>query len=247
MRLSIFFLLLIFASISYGNDKVEEITLNADNTVTLRGDIDLGSIISVQTAILTLKSKQVHNPNDDIYLVIDSGGGVIDYGEALGSFIREDKHIVPIVLRAASEAAFLFVTSPRRLIVEDAILMFHRAAVTLKGQFNKGELESELDFLVRENILQNERIAKSLGISVEEYQNKVKDEWYLVGSKDILKNKAADKVVHVSCDRALLDRKEMGVITVNGKRIQAMFSGCPLVRLPLVIKADPTSLNNGDE
>ena len=210
----------------------EKIVLTADNMVLIKGEIGVISMIKATKEVLALRAK---NANSKIYLVMNSPGGEIDAGLAFIKFLKTQKNITTISIFAASMASGIVEALPERLITKDGTLMFHRAHVGLEGYINNGELEVRLAYIKKTvQVLEDINRAR-FGISLEAYRQLVQNEYWLFGQEAIEK-KAADRVVDISCDQALIDaRNEVTVQTLFGAKT-IVYSACPIIELPVDVK-----------
>ncbi len=210
----------------------EHIVLTPKNTVTFRGVIDERSTMAVQLKLLNLV-RQRGASKYPIYLVLDSPGGSIGAGDAFISFVKTLPNIQTISLFAASMAAGIVESLPgRRLITDNGILMFHRAKGQIEGQFEDGEMEQQLAFYKTIVRAMEQRNADRMSLSLAEYKARVKDEYWLFGAQATANN-AADAVVQLSCDNALLDEREVITQQIFIFIVKQEFSGCPLLRSPV--------------
>lgn len=210
------------------------IKLTEKNTVTIRGEVTGISMMNAQNDILSkvafLKKKEI------IYLVIDSPGGSVFDGKALVNFMNVIQDIPnpihTVALNAASMGFVILQYGDKRFVTNDAVIMSHRPAVTLSGQFNDGELESQLRMLKAYTTIIDTEISTKIGITIDEYKAKVKDEWWLVG-KEAKEENAADEVVKVECSEKLRKQKVEKPIRTFFGVANVIYSACPLVPYPL--------------
>jgi ATP-dependent protease ClpP protease subunit len=214
----------------------EELRLNSLNTVTFRGAVSAESttevLVKLHAAVGTRGSK-----NYPIYLVLDSPGGGVQSGLSFIDAVKPIKNLRTVTIFAASMAsAIVQAIDGSRLITPAGLMMFHRAAGTVSGQFETGELESQLQ-LAKEMVRRMERInASRLGITLEAYKAKVVNEYWLLAEQAIA-DKAADKVVDISCSQELVDRRETGQECSFFGCVDVTYSACPSLRFPLSVKA----------
>lgn len=210
----------------------EVVHLNTGNTVVLRGVIEELSVLDTQLRIAKLVALRGIRTYP-IYLVLDSPGGGVDAGIQLIEFTKVIPNIRTITIFAASMAAITVELLPgSRLITNNGTLMFHRAAAQISGQVEVGELETRMASLKALILGLEERIASRLKIPVSEYKVKVKDEMWL-SSKESIKEKAADKIVDISCSEDLVDQRIKGfMMSIFGASVST-FSGCPTLRSPV--------------
>lgn len=204
----------------------EEILLTPENTVNIVGNIDYNSMHQAEKDILDLREK---HPNDIIYLVMKSGGGDVPSGMDFQRFLDSQSNIKTITIFAASMASGIVESNKgERLIVEDGILMFHRATVGIRGTVNDGEVETQLDLIKQVIDILEERNYSRIGISKEDYKNRVKDNWWEVGFNAVKEN-LADGVVKIKCSKELEKLvKEVTFESFFGSRT-VKINQCPLI------------------
>ena len=122
-----------------------------------------------------------------------------------------------------------------RLITESGILMAHRASGGFQGQFNDGELESQLKLWKGIVDEMERRNYERVGISKAKYKELVKDEWWS-DAKTSIKENRADRIIRLKCSKDLVESK------IKVKKIMFIFgmpiesnefievSACPLLR-----------------
>lgn len=215
------------------------IILNTKNTITLRTDVNSNSMQRLQNEIVRLDSLR-GNSDYPIFIVLDTPGGSIYAGNNFIDFLKGYKNIHTITLFAASMGAVIVESNQgKRYITDSGILMFHRASGSFEGQFEDGELESQLNFWKSIVRSMEETVSKRLGLSLKDYKDKVKDEYWTKGENAVKEN-AADEVVTVKCSTALIELEEvlemdLGISLLPGLSIPVTFSACPLFREPLKI------------
>lgn len=211
----------------------EVIKLTPANTVNIRTEINGKSVSDAMIKIADLRAK---SPEETIYIVLNSPGGSIPDGLDFIRFLDTQENIKTITIFAASMAsAIVEANKGERLIVEDGILMFHRAKVGVQGQIGDGELESQLDNIKR--IVESLEIknADRMNMSLKEYKSKVKDEYWLFG-KQAVKEDGADKIVKIECSKELIDAKNVATISSFFGSVTITFSECPLFTYPVEVK-----------
>lgn len=210
----------------------EDVILTTQNTVTIRGAI---TGTSVTVAMLDIATQVVRRGTQKytIYLVLDSPGGSIVAGDAFIQFAKTIPNLDTVTIFSASMAAGIVEALPgRRLITENGILMFHRASGQFEGQFEDGEVESQLRLwksIVRAMEIKN---ATRMGMGLQEYKDKIKDEYWLYGTEAVEK-KGADAQVDIKCTPQLVKQKVRVFVESFFGSGEVQYSGCPLFRAPL--------------
>jgi ATP-dependent protease ClpP protease subunit len=168
-----------------------------------------------------------------LYLVLDSPGGSIQDGAMLIEFMKTVPNVKTITVFAASMAAGIVeAVQGERLILSSGIIMFHRASGGFQGQFDDGEVESQLRLAKSMVAAMEKANYERMGLSKDAYKQLVKDEYWLFGALAVVQ-KAVDKVVTVRCTNALINSR-VGVQVENIFGSDNLeFSGCPLLQSPL--------------
>jgi len=163
----------------------ELITLNQGNTVSLRGTIDGVSASDLVHRLLIAERTK----SDSVYLVIDSGGGSIVAGntiiEAIGTM---SKPVICIVIYAASMAHAILQTCNTRYITPTGVSMIHRARGGFRGQFNDGEVESQLKFWKSYVQRMEKRNADRMSLTLKDYKRLAANEFWCEGENCVKTN-----------------------------------------------------------
>lgn len=209
---------------------VKRIMLRAENTLVFRSDFNALSIAKLQQELLQLDSKL--NRGEPIYLVLDTPGGSIDAGNQfidLASSLNRPVHTITVF--AASMGFSTVQRLGTRYILPSGTLMAHRATVGgVSGQI-PGEFLTAAANLLRLVTKLEEHSAKRLRISMDQYTQLVKDEYWVDG-EDAVRQGAADELASISCDDSLKGETRQTVYTFFGP-IEILWSKCPAVTLPL--------------
>ena len=230
-RVLLVFLLLVSGSVFA---KMDMIILTPENTVSLRDEVTADSVADIIQKISEIRATS----NEVIYLTLESPGGSIFDGADLIRFLDTQDNIIAININSASMSSMIFESMNQRYTVPGSTLMFHRASGGFQGQFGNGELESRLEYVKSMWTEVEDRVSKRLGISLEDYRAKIVNEYWLYGN-NILKQKAADKMVQIKCSLELMDIEEerstviMGIFQINYKQ-----SACPLLSKKEIIKGE---------
>ena len=215
----------------------KNIELTTDNHVLLRNEINDTSISKLQVELAQKVIKR-GTKSYTIYLVLDSPGGSIDSGLNFIEFAKTIPNLETVSLFAASMASAIVEALPgQRNVLETGILMFHRARGGVSGQFEDGELESRLNAykkMVRDMETVN---AKRLGISIDVYKSKVKDELWVTG-KDAVSAKAADATVSITCAADVINRTTIETFEFMGMQFDVKFNACALVKAGSVVQPE---------
>lgn len=210
----------------------DKIVLNTRNSVTLRGPIDSSSVQKAQLQ-LTHAVINRNKPTDPIYLVLDSPGGSIEDGLTFIEFAKTIPNLHTISIFSASMASAIVEALPgERLLTNNGMLMFHRAAGGFSGQFEDGEVETRL--MMAKSIVRSMELvnANRMQMSLDTYKGLVVRELWLYSNQAIA-YRAADRLVDIACTRELIESNEKLTINVFIFSVELVFSKCPLFRAPL--------------
>lgn len=217
--------------------QAETIQLTTQNTAIFRGEVNGASITAAQLKLAELVNARGAKTYP-IYLVMDSPGGSIIAGDAFIQFAKMVPNLHTVSIFSASMAAGIVEALPgRRLITQNGVLMFHRAKGGFQGQFEEGEVESELAFwktIVRAMETTN---ASRMGMTLEAYKAAVLNELWFYGPQAI-EAKAADAVVDIKCTRELIATRQIVIAEGLFGNFKLAYSGCPLFRVPVQVEAD---------
>ena len=200
--------------------------LNKENTITFRGPVNGRSVAKFGDRLLKMSAKA--NESAIFYLVLDSPGGSIYDGLSLISLIQSvPQKIHCIALFAASMAHTILQACPGKRYVasNNGVVMIHRAKGMFMGQFNNGEVESQLVFWRRLVGKMEKDNASRMKYGYKYYKARAKDEWWC-STKQCVTERFADSMVNLKCDISLL---KMRIRIKRGY----YYSGCPLIRSPL--------------
>lgn len=209
----------------------DTIILTPENSIYYDFEVNVNTINWAINKIIELEKKHP----EKIYLIMNSPGGSVQEGTRFIHFLEQFSNIDTVTYFAASMGSAIVEGNPgKRLIVADGTLMFHRAATSMQGQINDGELESRIAWLknlidVLESINYNR-----MGMSKADYKAAIKDELFLVGQGSVDKN-AADAVINVRCSEELMNN--LVDIRMNGKLIFRQ-NGCPMIDYIELVKED---------
>jgi ATP-dependent Clp protease, protease subunit len=218
----------------------DSITLTANNTVVLAGEINGDSVSEAihKAKELDNKFSLFHKP---IYLFLNTPGGVIQEGltliEALNGL---DRPVSTVTLFSAS-MGFQIVQNlnGERLILKNGVLMSHRAAGAFEGSFGgqkPSQVESRYTFWYnRIQELDEQTVKRTKGKqTLESYQKAYADELWLSGTQSV-KEGYADRIVTVKCD-CTLDGILTHSISIFGITVKYDLARCPINSSPTNIR-----------
>lgn len=204
------------------------IKLTKKNSYTLSGSINQDSIKKAILAIADLDHSRA-SKGEPIYLVLKSPGGSVMAGERLIQFAKHIPNLHTISIYAASMAHAIVQALPgTRFATEHNIMMAHRARGSFQGQFETGEVESQLKLFKKVVRTMELRNSSRIGISLEEYKKRIVNEWWAHGLYSKQQN-IVDEIIDIQCSKALVD-------TTTTRTVRSIFgsqvvkeSACPLV------------------
>jgi ATP-dependent protease ClpP protease subunit len=172
------------------------VVMTSKNTVVLNSTINSTSVTNVINKFNTSSEKQM-------YLMINSPGGVIFEGQRLLDYLdTTDKEIVCVARVAASMAFNTLQHCKTRLVLHGSVLMAHHALIEgSDGRINTVTSKDKTHPLYRLDWELDGPIAKRLGVTVEEWFKIINEPQYWIGVDEIMgfRLKLADDMVKVSC------------------------------------------------
>lgn len=218
--------LFLLAGISHAKPKEDTLVLTERNTIVLNWTVSEESIARLTQQLLE-KSQDLRD-DEPIYLVLDTPGGSINAGNSFITAAKAIKQEVKTInLFSASMGFQIAQNLGERLVVENGILMSHRAAGGFRGQF-PGELDTQFNFwkgiTKRLDVVASNR----MDMSLEEYRSLIHDEYWVEG-KQAVEDGAADRLVSVTCDKTLSGSADGSLETPFGT-LRYKYSKCPIAR-----------------
>ena len=204
--------------------KSKHYLLTEENTVTFRGPVYSGSVTDFGERLLNLSYSL--REGDTINIVLDSPGGSIYAGLNLISLIESvPQKVNCIAIFAASMAHSILQACPgkRYIASNNGVVMIHRARGMFSGQFNDGEVESQLKTWKQIVMTMEKNNAARMCYSYDDYKARAKDEWWC-SAKQCIRENFADKIVNLKCSKELFRKR------IRSGRF--IFSACPLLRSP---------------
>lgn len=164
-----------------------------ERIILMFSDVNDDLACSIIAQLLYLEAQ---DPTKDIYLYINSPGGVVTAGLGIYDTIKHlkcDVHTICVGL-AASMGAFLLAagTKGKRSALENSQIMIHQPSGGAGGQATDFEISANKIIRVKERL--NKILAKNTGRTVEEItRDTERDNWMF--AEDALEYGIIDKVV----------------------------------------------------
>ena len=173
------------------------VTLTPSNHVQVVGQVAEHSVAGW--------SKQLARCDADIvYVYINSPGGSVSAGntfiQAINYHARSGKKIACIADFAASMAFAILQACPYRLGTSQSTAMQHQMSLLLAGPL--GNVRSRVMFATSIEEEVNDMQANRLGISLQAFEEKVVNDWWVYGS-NLIREHIVDKLVTVGCSGLL--------------------------------------------
>lgn len=183
-----------------------------------------------------LKELREAPPNPTLY--IESPGGSIAQGMDVIELVKARGDVTCVAPFAASMAFAIMQSCKIR--ISSGIMpywMQHTPQIILQGQKSLTELEQILEqFLKPMAKVLAELQAPRLGLTVAQFNEKIKNEWNLIGKDQILANKAADEHRTVVCTPGAIKKKRTVIVvtpSIFGSKVDKVeASFCPLIPTP---------------
>lgn len=222
------FLLILAAVCGLQIANAKEIVLTTYNVCNLQTEVDDYSMAELKGCIAEKVVKR-GKKSYPIYIYVNSPGGSVYDGLKFIEFIKSVPNVHTVTSFAASMAAGIVQATPgKRYAVGTNIMMFHRARGSVSGQIESGEVEQRLALWKSIIRSMEEENAKRLGLSVQDYKDKIVNEWWTFGSDSVAQN-TVDEIVTVKCSHALAAKKTVEkVITFFGEFEETIYA-CPLL------------------
>lgn len=208
-----------------------QVNLSKHNMALLKGVVMDTTIDMVVEQLYSLDT-------DDLFIFIDSPGGVVRSGLRLMNLIenlQNDGYSIHCIVENAMSMGFAILQKcTHRYILPSGFVMQHQMAGgyghtefnKLRNRFNASQ-QMELSEITRE--------AARLNLSVKKFRSLTNDEWYLYG-KNAVEAGVVDEVVTISCTQELIDTPyTIRVFTIFGP-LEIVYSKCPLVKMFTSIK-----------
>lgn len=213
----------------------KHILLEAKNTVSLREEFTRSSVNRLKQELIALS--QTLPEKEHIRLYLDTPGGEVFPGKELLEVIHGIKNKVDVVVSFAASMGYMTAQgiTGERYITPEGILMAHPATVGAEGNL-PGSFEVRASFY--KNMIGDLSLmaADRTHVSLDTYQKKVRDEYWVIG-KEAVKENQADDVVTVECAADLNGTTTETLYTMFGP-VGVEWANCPLISEPVSINFD---------
>ena len=224
--IAFFTVTMVFASALVFNKKLRPntIVIDTENTLVLDQEVNTLSASRIVEGILTSTA-----PTINLYIK-SPGGSVMDGTRLINVIHNTNKKINCIIDVAASMAFAITQACDNRMIAENGVLMQHVASYGLEMQ-QQPNAESFVQFLSRLLEYNNKLQAERIGITLEDFNKKVRNDWWLFG-KEAVEQNAADEVVNVVCTEKMLKSERINKVATMFGAVDVVFNACPLIDIP---------------
>jgi ATP-dependent protease ClpP protease subunit len=210
----------------------EIIPLTVDNHVYLKGEVNEETMREATVRLLELNFKLP--AKTPIYIIINSGGGSVVDGLGFIRTMELVKLIRPVHTYSIWSFSMAFSISQHgdiRYIDPAGLTGQHRAKGSFSGQFAEGEVEARLKVFTSVVASLNKYEANRCGYSLEEWKNKIRDEFWGFSDVAIIQG-MSDKVATISCSKELFEKIVTKTYTdMFGGSVEVKESACPLAAL----------------
>jgi ATP-dependent protease ClpP protease subunit len=237
MGIVLVFCIALFTNVS----NAKTIVLTKDNTIVLRQAFTGASVAQVQQDAFT-KAEKVK----ELYLFLRTPGGIISAGQSLIDSLNALPIVTHTITSFAASMGYNTVQllKGKRYILPSGILMSHRAYGGFEGQI-PGELNTQLKFFMDMMDEKDTKIAKRIGLTLDQYKMLVWNEYWVSG-KAAIQQFQADAIVDVRCDKTLRGSSVQSFQTFFGD-VEVTFADCPLINAPLKIDFSKLKLNPNNQ
>lgn len=234
---------LMLASPAQAKSELPVLKLTKDNTAVLFGVVDSQSVSNVMQQIQKLDSSL--KSGYPINLVLYTPGGSIQDGLELIEYLKSvNRPINTVTVFAASMGFQLAQNLGKRYILQNGVLMSHKAAGGFEGEFGDGN--SQIDsryglWMERVREMDQQTVSRTGGKqTLKSYRDAYQNELWLTGTKAV-SGGYADTVVSAACDKSLAGTRQEH-IEIMGFGINIVYSECPLNTNPLSFEVElPTN------
>lgn len=188
------------------------ITLSSSNTIVLNGEVSEESVgtVIMEARKLDFELGSYMGSGKPLYLFLNTPGGEVQSGLQLIEALNSLNHTVSTVSMFSASMGFQIVQglNGERLVLNNSILMSHRASGAISGNFG-GQKPSNFDnrYAFWYNLMQKmdrRTVSRTKGKqTLESYQKAYSDELWLNAEQSVDQG-YADRVVTAKCDKTLV-------------------------------------------
>ena len=144
----------------------------------------------------------LRNKTDNIYFYIDSIGGDFDATYKLINHMEKLKKMnikfICVAERAFSGAFIIFQYCNTRYVFNNSNLFHHEIYINIKGTISSlDDLLTYYFIILKEKDIKIKKyISNKIEMNYDEYVDRIKQEWNIIGGLNILEYKLADKIIY---------------------------------------------------
>ena len=210
---------------------MKHLTLNTTNFVSLRGPVTSSSVDHVIWEWNKAPKRDYIQSSQETLLYMDTPGGSVKSGNHLISYIKtlQAQNITVHCLASnfMSMGFAIMQACDHRMVLPHSIGMQHQMSFGLRGDLEKVRVHFNLNDYMNEQLVAME-IAR-IGLSRDDYQDKILNDWWLFGEKNLEEN-TADEMVVFSCDSSLLGKVSTRNDEIYGIPYTVTHHQCPLFK-----------------
>lgn len=209
------------------------VTLTENNLVVLRGAINEDTASYFVKDIHDLVSNE---KVDDIYVYLMTPGGSVIAGYDIIQTLEalsQSKKIHCIADTAYSMGFSILQACDSRHVLKGSSIMQHQMSFGFEGSIENNK--NRFKFIESIEDKMTEQQSEKLGLTKEEFKEKILSDWWMF-SDNAVKENAADDVIHVLCDKNLSNEtytREFEFVFFG--KVKFEFSKCPLIKAPVNI------------
>ena len=236
-------LMMMLAIPAQAKSELPVLKLTKDNTAVLFGVVDTTSVSDVMQQIQKLDSSL--KSGYPIWLVLYTPGGSIQDGLELIEYLKSvNRPINTVTIFAASMGFQVAQNLGKRYILQNGVLMSHKASGGFEGEFGDGNSQIDARYglwMARILELDQHTVKRTNGKqTLKSYRMAYQNELWLTGQKSVSSG-YADRIISASCDKSLNGTRTQR-LEFMGMGINVNYSECPLNTNPLSIEIEiPTN------
>lgn len=178
-------LLILYHALTTNNLPI--VNLNSTNHVKIQGPIDHYSIDLAISQLNLITDKH-------FYIYLDTPGGIVDEGERFVTQLKYKQatgsYVTCIAENALSMGFYIFQNCNNRLVTPSGKLMQHQISLN-NNRIPLDNLDSYIKMVRKISRNINQFCANRINITVEDFEKRVNNDWWLYG-QDAIKENAAD-------------------------------------------------------